>query len=549
MCAKGPARASGSAFGSALVDQAVPGVLPAQHPHEEQLGVVRRDELVDHSVPDLLIGGDRGLAPAPAPGRLGVADPPPRRVEKGQIGDRPGPGILALKLLDLVRGEPRRARAQIGRHRPQVGDDAGRVEQRPRPVDGAGQLLVLQQRPAEQVGGHLLLVDLGDQDAQHLLPYLFARLVVRQARIRRVEGVRPVRGAEPELGPGRLDDELAGRRSLVMPNRRLDRLRRVSGDLQPDHPGIRLCEGRVALRNEIAQRADLHALLAQTREDVGDVGQIGLVRTDEQEPSAPRDPRLGVQEVGGAMQRDDGLARSRAAVDDERAPRSRPDDGVLIGLDRAEHVAHPGRPAAAEARDEGRLVVERGMPLEPVRGEDLVPVVAHPAASPAIPAATRQAHGVGVSRSEEGLGRGRTPVDEQSPAPGVREAEPTDVHGLGTAGSHHASEAQVQPEAAQGPQASRQPMDLEVAVHGRLPLTARHPALGLQAVGEFRDRRLEALPDGGETAFVLGDERRIGLGDETIGKIEGAGAGAGSHDRPFSATTGGLRQAPCRKVQ
>jgi hypothetical protein len=33
------------------------------------------------------------------------------------------------------------------------------------------------------------------------------------------------------------------------------------------------------------------------------------------------------------MQGEDGLARTRAAVDDESAARSRADDGVLVGLD------------------------------------------------------------------------------------------------------------------------------------------------------------------------------------------------------------------------
>ena len=68
------------------------------------------------------------------------------------------------------------------------------------------------------------------------------------------------------------------------------------------------------------------------------------------------------------MQRDDGLAGARAAVDDEGAAGPGADDGVLVGLDGAEHVAHPGDRLAAEAGDEGGLVVERGgVPVEPVR--------------------------------------------------------------------------------------------------------------------------------------------------------------------------------------
>ena len=116
-----------------------------------------------------------------------------------------------------------------------------------------------------------------------------------------------------------------------------------------------------SLGDEVPQGAGLHALLAEAGEDVGDVGQVGLVRTDEQHAApAVTEARVGVEEVGGAVQGDDGLARARTAVDDESAAGSRADDGVLVGLDGAEHVSHPGRPAAAQAGDEGGLVVERG---------------------------------------------------------------------------------------------------------------------------------------------------------------------------------------------
>src|SRR5215469_2257393 len=110
--------------------------------------------------------------------------------------------------------------------------------------------------------------------------------------------------------------------------------------------------------------------------------------TDEQHAAtAMTEAGVGVEEVGGAVQSDDGLPRSRPAVDDKSATRSRADDGVLVSLDRAEHVAHPGRPAATQAGDEGRLVVERSVAFQPFEGEHLGPVVADPASGPAIPAA------------------------------------------------------------------------------------------------------------------------------------------------------------------
>ena len=102
-------------------------------------------------------------------------------------------------------------------------------------------------------------------------------------------------------------------------------------------------------------------------EDVGDVGQVGLVRADESHAApAVTQPGIGVQEVGGAVQGHDRLARLRAAVHDERAAGPRADDGVLVGRDRAEDVTHPGRPAGAQAGDERGLIIERGVPGQPV---------------------------------------------------------------------------------------------------------------------------------------------------------------------------------------
>src|SRR5262249_30440344 len=88
----------------------------------------------------------------------------------------------------------------------------------------------------------------------------------------------------------------------------------------------------------------------QAGEDVGDVGQVGLVRTDEQHAApAVTEARVGVDEIRGAVQGDDGLSCTRTAVDDEGAAGPRADDGVLVGLDGAEHVAHPGRPRVGAA--------------------------------------------------------------------------------------------------------------------------------------------------------------------------------------------------------
>ncbi len=73
--------------------------------------------------------------------------------------------------------------------------------------------------------------------------------------------------------------------------------------------GLARCFG--SLGHEVPQGAGLHALLSEAGEDIGDVGKVRLVRTDEEHAAAVvTEARVGVEEVGGAVQSDDGLTRS-----------------------------------------------------------------------------------------------------------------------------------------------------------------------------------------------------------------------------------------------
>jgi len=65
-------------------------------------------------------------------------------------------------------------------------------------------------------------------------------------------------------------------------------------------------------------------------------------------------------------------------------------------------------------------------------------------------------------------------------------------------------------------------VDLHVPVQRFLANAAGRLALGVEAVGQVGDRLLEALRDSREVLLVDGDQRRIGLGTETLGKIKRA---------------------------
>ena len=101
--------------------------------------------------------------------------------------------------------------------------------------------------------------------------------------------------------------------------------------------------------------------------------------------------------------------------------------------------------------------------------------------------------------------------------PAVGEPESSDVDGLGVVGADHAPEAQVEAEAAQGAQAGRQPVDLQVALHrllarcGRVPCARRRAGRTASAIVCSRLSR-----DGREVLFVAGDQGRVGLGGEAV---------------------------------
>ncbi len=517
----------GDLHGGVVDDHALRVVEP-EHRHHQHLGVVARDEVVDHVGHLGALGGER-RGPAPlAARRLRVAQAQARGIEHRQVGRRPRPGVLALEPADVGRVEPGGAPAQVRGHRPQVGHDVLGVEHGPGAAEDGVELLALPQPRAQEVGRRFTVV-LVEQDLQQLVPDLLAGLVVRGARVGRVEGRGPVGGGQPHVAPRRRDGGPGGGWLLVERDRPLHRAHQVGRRLQPRHLRVGLRPGRGTLGEEVPQGAGLHAVLAEAREHVGDVAQVRAVRSDEQDAAAPvAQPRVGVEEVRGAVQGDDGLPGAGPAVDDERACGPGTDDRVLVGLDRAEDVAHPRGAVGAEAGDEGGLVVEGGVALEPVRGEDLVPVVGDPATGPAVAASADQTHRSGVRRAEERCGGGGAPVDQEASAVVAGQAQPSDVHRVVPVVGDHPAEAHVGAEPAEQPQPRGEAVDLLVAVEGSLTRTGGPGALGVEAGGQLGDGLLEAAGDGGEVQLVAGDEGRVGLGGEVVWQVERT-RGAGGH--------------------
>ena len=268
------------------IGERVAQIVAAQHRHHQQLGVVARDQIVDDAGHLVLLGGKcHGVLSRAARGAR-VAEAQASGVEQREIGDRPGCCVGSLQRAHLVGTKPRRALAQVGGHRPEVTDEIGMRQQRPRAIERQPQFAVARQCAAQQVVGRLVLAVLVDEDREQLVPHDFASVVVRRAGWLRFECFGPVGGADLDFGIVDLHRRRRIRRLFVEAHRRLDRADQLGRGLEPSDGRVCLCACGRPLGDEVTQCAGLHALLAQAGQHVGDVGEVGLVRSDEQHAAA-----------------------------------------------------------------------------------------------------------------------------------------------------------------------------------------------------------------------------------------------------------------------
>jgi hypothetical protein len=188
---------------------------------------------------------------------------------------------------------------------------------------------------------------------------------------------------------------------------------------------------------------------------------------------------VGVEQVGGAVQRDRGLPGARSALDDEDPGQRRADHPVLLGLDRADDVAHLAGAGGVQRHHQRALAGHhRPVPLRVVRVEvehlvldagDL-PVLGGQLPAPDDP--VRLHRGGPVER----LGRRRPPVDQQLPVLVVGQPDPADVPALAT--------EQVQPAEAE-PLLDRTQLGQPGGVQGHegVPLAAGRRSAGRRLAG------------------------------------------------------------------
>ncbi|MDR6117946.1 hypothetical protein QE370_001130 [Aeromicrobium sp. SORGH_AS981] len=240
--------------------------------------------------------------------------------------------------------------------------------------------------------------------------------------------------------------------------------------------------------NDLAERAQRHGGLAEARQHPLDVAHEHRRRADDEHAAGLEASAVGVQQVGRAVQRHDGLARAGAAADDRRAAAGRPDGLVLLLLDRGDDGVHGAVAGPREAGEQRALADDDHVVGGVLRVEQVVLDPDDGLARAAQDATAHDAGGVLGGRLVEQRGCRRTPVDEQDLAVGVADTDPADVPGL----------AALQVEAAEH----------EAVVRG---------IQGRQAAGGLEDHRVTL----DQTALVADVPTGEALGDERLRHLRG----------------------------
>ena len=192
--------------------------------------------------------------------------------------------------------------------------------------------------------------------------------------------------------------------------------------------------------HEVGQHDLLDAGLAERRQDPLDVAQEHPVRADDEDALVLEREAVGVQQVGGAVQGDDGLAGAGPALDDEHAGLGRADDLVLLGLDRGDDVAERAGATALEGGQQRGVAAQHGLVVdealvvadaEVAAAEQLVLEAEDVAALDGEVAAADEAHRLAAGGPVERLGDRRPPVDDDRLGLLVGDGETADVEALG----------------------------------------------------------------------------------------------------------------------
>lgn len=196
---------------------------------------------------------------------------------------------------------------------------------------------------------------------------------------------------------------------------------------------------------ELGLRGQHDPGLAEGGQHLADVAQEGRIGAHDQDRALGQKLTVLVQQEGRTVQRDRGLARAGAALDDEDTTVRSTDDAVLFRLDGPHDVAHAAGAGGAERGEQhgvtARVLETAAFAVPEI--EDLVVQFGHRAALGGDVPASAQIHGRMPGGEIEGPGDRCPPVDQQRRVFGVvlTDSDTADMV-RGTVAEVYAAEAQ-----------------------------------------------------------------------------------------------------------
>jgi hypothetical protein len=263
--------------------------------------------------------------------------------------------------------------------------------------------------------------------------------VAAEATARRADDARRVGGAQAQVARPERHRDVVAQRSLAVGHGLVDDVGHARVALDARHGGG-LDAAHPHVGHEVGEDDLLDAGLAERRQHPLDVPEEHPVRPDDEHALVLEREAVRVQEVRGPVERDDGLAGAGAALHHQHAGVRRPDDLVLLGLDRGDDVAEGARAPALDRREQRAVPPQSGSvglgePLvvadtEMALAEQLVLDAEQLRALDGEVSTAGKPHGLATGRAVERLGDGGAPVDHDGIARLVGHREAADVEAL-----------------------------------------------------------------------------------------------------------------------
>ncbi len=234
-------------------------------------------------------------------------------------------------------------------------------------------------------------------------------------------------GSSVIFSPQHVEHLRLGRHDLARPHGTGDQVGHSRAPLDGRDLG-RILERGLDAGIQLADAREHDAGLAERRQNGFDVLQERRRRPDDEHARAAQPVAVRIEQVGGAMQGDGGLACARAALHDQHAGDLRADDAVLLRLDGRHDVGHSTGALGSEGGQQRALALQFGLLVrQECRVEHLVFDADDVAALGREVAAGSGAQRGCRGRLVERARLGHTPVEQDRLLVGIPEADAADV--------------------------------------------------------------------------------------------------------------------------